>query len=199
MIIHYKYLQGKTFLSQFSRPISSRSRSFVTLKHMYSKCTHLTVPLHICILKHYMHLDKHVIKHHVIPKSKSVLSTTTSPSRGYAVRSVNRPAKNLTDPQAIKNQPPTPHYEVHRETCPTPTCKTQDCSTLCGPGKDLDVTGHFTSNPNPLLEPGKTAHNASATKLDNTPGSQTFVAYTDSHQTTPTATHTAGTNKLNTD
>jgi hypothetical protein len=108
---------------------------------MYSKGTHLTVPLHICILKHYMHLAKHVIKHHVIPKSKSVLSTTTSPSRGMASMHVGkfRPnrAPRLKDPVTVSNDTTPPimgdqsgeHKVVVAAVCSKQGCATTNCAT----------------------------------------------------------------------
>jgi hypothetical protein len=192
----FNTLHKKTYLT-ILLPLSF-SKRFMWKNMLYTK-TILNTKTSKGVIRRTMHVAKQVVKHNLIPKSKSVLNTTIPSSRGYAVRSVNKREKNLTNAQAIKNRPPTPHYEVHRQTCPDPSCKNQDCPTLCGPAKDLDVTGHFTSNPNPALEPEKTAHMASATKLDQLAGSQTFVAYANSHQTPPTPVHTAGTNKLNTD
>ena len=79
-----------------------------------------------------MQITKHVIKNHLIPKSHSALGSTT---RGYAVRSVNKPDKAVQKGSlADTNNPCTNkgrHYEVHRQECNTNNdCKEKDCTAL---------------------------------------------------------------------
>jgi hypothetical protein len=101
-----------------------------------------------------MHLAKHAIKMHVIPKSKSVLNTTTPKisSRGMAAYTYNEPDKNptalgLKNNRIItkgsgKNAYSFRHKEFHRKTCADPDCKKKVCTKSCGPVIDVKAVGN---------------------------------------------------------
>jgi hypothetical protein len=96
-----------------------------------------------------MHLAKHAIRMHVIPKSKSVLGTTFS-SRGMVSMHGGRLKKNTGPFITSKGTQPESdltgkHQVVVVAVCPKQGCKDQNCAT----GTQLSTE---TSQPNPCGE-----------------------------------------------
>jgi hypothetical protein len=138
MIIHINSMQHKTFLSLFNHPISSRSRFFSTGKHIYSHGTYLTVPSYIRILKCSMHLAKHVVKNHVIPRSKSALGTLPSKGSSRGMASVHGGQYNFPADPVVASNDAMPvqqgdhsgyHQVVAVAVCSKKGCKDQNCAT----------------------------------------------------------------------
>ena len=122
-----------------------------------------------------------------------------NPQQTYATYSVNHADPNSPNLKAAaKNNPPTPHPQVHRERCDELGCNGKICIGLCSIFKDRKAIAHGTHG-NPPKELGKTVVPISNTDFNGKPKNQKMSFYDDAHDVNPTSEHIQGTQQINND
>lgn len=116
--------------------------------------------------------------------------------QAYATYTLNDLDKNTQDPQAQKNNPPTPHFEIYRQRCDYLGCNGLVCSGLCGPFRDRKAVAHATHG-HPPKELGKITKTGSHIDLAGKNKQQNFVIYEHAHDVSPKLENIKGTYELN--
>jgi len=103
------------------------------------------LPLTITFIVRSMHIVKHLVKTHIIPKSHSALSPLTpkGPTRGMVAYTYNHPDQSITSKGTSPESNVTGAHELtFMAACHKKNCKDQNCAT----GTQLS-TGTLRLNP----------------------------------------------------
>ena len=121
------------------------------------------------------------------------------PHQPYATYSFNNQDANSSHPQAPRNNPPTPHPQVHRERCDELGCNGKICIGLCSNFKDRKAVAHGTHGKSLPHETDRVTVPGSQKDFNGDPKPQNYVFYKDAPDANPTPEHIQGTQQINND